>query len=200
MSEYVQNPRRAPRTVIGCEARVATKNGTFFKGPTVDLGPAGCQVLSPAPVSRDERVFVEITHRELPEPSLVSGRVAWAAGEEPYRAGVAFDLGSRDAAALYYGRLAAAHPDLVEADDVPDRVALDARIVPWKREGDAAVLPGEEEILLAIGDGIRVRDLREKMGERWEGALNPFFALIARRLVVIEGGEAPPPAGSPAAP
>jgi hypothetical protein len=189
MSDFVNNPRRAPRSVIGCDARVALKSGAYFKGPTVDLGPAGCQVLSPSPVVPEERVFVEISNREVPESSLLSGRVAWAAGEEPYRAGVQFDLGSRDAAALYYGRLAAAHPDLVETDDVPDRVALDARVVPWKREGDAAVLPGEEAVLLAVGDGIRVRDLRDELGDRWEAAVNPLFALLARRLLVVEEGE-----------
>jgi hypothetical protein len=191
MSDFVKNPRRAPRTVIGCDARVALKNGSFFTGPTVDYGPAGCQLVAPTPLAPEERVFVELRNRGVPESSLLSGRVAWTAGEAPFRAGVQFDTGSHDAAAYFYGRLAAAHPELVEVDEVPDRVALDSRVVPWKREGDAAVLPGEEEVLLAIGAGIRIRELREKLGDRWEGSVNPLFALLARRLLLIEDGTPP---------
>jgi hypothetical protein len=190
MSDFVNNPRRAPRAVIGCDARVALRNGTFFKGPTVDYGPGGCQIVAPAPLEPKERVFVELRNRGVPEPSLLAGRVAWTADEAPFRSGVHFDAGSRDEAAWFYGRLAAAHPDLVEMDDIPDRVHLDARVVPRKREGDAAVLPGEEEVLLAIGTGIRLRDLRDGMGGRWEAAVNPLFALLARRLLVIEDASA----------
>jgi len=190
MTEFVNNPRRAPRAVIGCDARVALKSGAFFEGPTVDYGPAGCQLVAPAPLAAEERVFVELRNGDVPESSLLSGRVAWTAGEAPFRMGVQFDTGSRDDAAYFYGRLASVHPELVEVDGVPDRVALDARVVPWERERDAAVLPGEEEVLLAIGTGIRIRELRERLGDRWEGSLNPLFALLARRLLVIEE---PPP-------
>lgn len=186
MSDYVNNPRRAPRAVIGCDARVALRNGTFFKGPTVDYGPGGCQLVAPTPLEPEERIFVELRNRSIPEPSHLAGRVAWTAGEAPFRSGVHFDAGSRDEAAWFYGRLAAAHPELVELDDVPDRVALDARVVPWRREGDAAVLPEEEELLLAIGSGIRLRELRDRMGARWEAAVNPLFALLSRKLLVIE--------------
>jgi hypothetical protein len=186
MSDFVNNPRRAPRAVIGCEARVALKDGTYFQGPTVDCGPAGCQIVAPGPLPTDERIFVELRNRGVPEPSLVTGKVAWTAGEAPFRSGVQFDVASRDDAAYFYGRLAAAHPDLVEVDDVPDRVPIDARVVPWRREGDAAVLPGEEELLLAIGAGIRLRELRDRLGGRWEASVNPLFALLARRLLVIE--------------
>jgi hypothetical protein len=194
MTDFVNNPRRAPRTVIGCDARVALKSGTFFEGPTVDYGPGGCQLVAPTPLPAEERVFVELRNGGVPESSLLSGRVAWTAGEAPFRTGVQFDTGSRDDAAYFYGRLAAVHPELVEVDGVPDRVALDARVVPWERERDAAVLPGEEEVLLAIGTGIRIRELRERLGDRWEGSLNPLFALLARRLLVIEE---PPPAAAP---
>jgi hypothetical protein len=195
MADFINNPRRAPRTVIGCDARVALKSGSFFQGPTVDYGPAGCQLVAPTPLAPDERVFVELRNRGVPESSLLSGRVAWTAGEAPFRTGVQFDPGSHDEAAWFYGRLAAAHPELVEVDEVPDRVALDSRVVPWKREGDAAVLPGEEEVLLAVGTGIRIRELREKLGARWDAAINPLFALLARRLLILEDGS--PPGGAP---
>src|SRR5512133_1719863 len=186
MSEFVNNPRRAPRALVGCEARVALKSGTFFKGPTVDCGPTGCQIVAPAPLPQDERVFMELRNECVPAPSFLSGRVAWTAEEAPFRLGVQFDPGCQDDAALFYGRLAAAYPDLVEVDGLPDRVALDARIVPCDCEGDEAVMPGEEELLLAIGSGISLRELREKLGVRWPAKLVPLFALLARRLLAIE--------------
>jgi len=194
MGEYVNNPRRAPRAVLGCDARVALRSGGYFKGATVDYGPAGCQLVAPTPLPRDERVFVEIRSGALPDASLVSGRVAWTADEEPYRSGVQFDAGSRDAAAIFYGALSAALPELVEADDVPDRVPIDAWIVPWRREPDAQVLPAEEVVLRAVGSGVRLRELRMRLGDRWEAALNPLFALLARRLLIVqrEAEQGPP--------
>ena len=186
MTEFVNNPRRAPRAVVGCEARVALKTGEFFKGPTVDYGPGGCQLVAPTPVPAKERVYVELRNTGVADSSLLSGQVAWAAGEQPYRLGVQFDAGSRDDAAAFYGQLAAAHPDLVDVEEIPDRLPIDARVAPWEREADAAVLPGEEELLLAIGTGIRLRELRDKMGVKWDAAVNPLFALLARRLLRIE--------------
>lgn len=191
MTDFVDNPRRAPRAVIGCEARVALRSGAFFTGPTVDYGPTGCRILAPSPAARDERVFVELRHRRVPEPSLLSGRVAWTAGEAPFRVGVEFDPASHDDAAHFYGRLAAAHPELVEVDGLPERVSLDARVVPWARERDAAVLPGEEEVLVAIGAGASLRELRARLGNRWPAAVSPLFALLARRLLVIAEGARP---------
>ncbi len=186
MSDFVDNPRRAPRALVGCEARVALRSGTFFKGPTVDCGPTGCQIVAPAPLPHDERLFVELRNECVPAPSFLCGRVAWTAEEAPFRLGVQFDAFSQDDAALFYGRLAAAYPDLVEVDGLPERLALDARVVPCDREGDEAVVPGEEELLLVIGSGISLRDLRERLGVRWPAKLVPLFALLARRLLAIE--------------
>jgi hypothetical protein len=191
MTEYVINPRRAPRAVVGCEARVALKTGEYFEGPAVDYGPGGCQLVAPAPVSTEERVYVELKNQGVPSASRFAGKVAWAAGEQPYRLGVAFDEGSRDDAAHFYGELAAAHPDLVDVEDVPDRVPLDATVKPSRQEGDEAVLQGEQELLLAIGSGTTLRALRDRLGPRWDAAVNPLFALLARRLLRVEEQPAP---------
>lgn len=46
--------------------------------------------------------------------------------------------------------------------------------------------PAEEEVLLAVGSGARLSEPRAVFGDRWEGAVKPLFALLARRLVAIE--------------
>lgn len=186
MTDFVYNPRRAPRALVGCDARVVRDGGGALAGPVVDYGPTGCQVVTPAPLAAGERVLLELRNPALPEPSVLRGEVKWTAEEPPFRSGVQFDAACWDDAALVYGRLAAAHPDLVEPEGVPDRVPVAARVVPWRREEDAAVLPGEEEVLLAVGGGARISELRERLGARWEAAVNPLFALLARRLLVIE--------------
>ncbi|HSM92873.1 MAG TPA: PilZ domain-containing protein [Anaeromyxobacteraceae bacterium] len=184
--EYVYNPRRAPRALVGCEAHVQREVGTSFGGTVIDCGPSGVQLVTPAPLGVGERVVLELRSPALSGVRVLRGRVAWSAAEPPFRAGVHFDAAALDEAALLYGHLAAAHPELVDVDEVPDRLPLGARIVPWRREEDAAVLPGEEAVLIAVGPGVRLAELRERLGARWGAALNPLFALLARKLLVVE--------------
>jgi hypothetical protein len=186
MAEYVYNPRRAPRAVIGCEANVVRASGSSFAGSVIDLGPTGLQLATPGPLAPGESIRLELRNRELPGATTLRGRVVWIEAQAPFRAGVELDPTCHDEASLLYGRLAAAHPDLVEVDELPERLPESARVVPWRREEDAAVLPGEEEVLLAIGSGARLGDLRASFGDRWESAVSPLFALLARKLVVIE--------------
>ena len=186
MFDFVYNPRRAPRALIRCDAQVVRASGGTFSGPTVDLGPSGCQVVTPVPLPPGERLVITLRDPDVAGAATLRGRVVWTAGEAPFRSGVHFDAESGDASALLYCKLAAAHPDFVEVDEVPDRLPLTARVVPWRREEDAAVLPREEEVLLAIGEGARIDELQERLGDRWEAAVNPLFALLARRLLVVE--------------
>jgi hypothetical protein len=143
-------------------------------------------VVTPVPLPPSEPLVITLTDPGAPGGSTLRGRVAWTAAETPYRSGVQFDVACRDEAALLYCRLAALHPDFVEVDDLPDRLPLTARIVPWRREADAAVLPREEEVLLAVGEGARISELLARMGDRWEAAVNPLFALLSRKLLVVE--------------
>jgi hypothetical protein len=188
MTEFVDNPRRAPRALIECAARVQRSGRPAVEGPVVDYGPTGCQLVTPAPLAPEESVVLELRHPDAPEPVVLRGQVMWTAPEEPYRSGVKFEPASYDPAALFYGILAAAHPELVEVENVPDRLPLAARLVPHHDpdEEDAAVLPVEREVLLAVGAGASVGELRERLGARWEGSINALFALLARRLLAIE--------------
>lgn len=194
MTEFVNNPRRTPRALIGCDARVALKDGRFFTGTTVDCGPQGCQIVSPTPLARDERIFVQLTGTGVPETYWFSGRVAWAADGPPYRAGVHFDDGSRRDAKGFFFKLADAHPEAAGSGAVPAQVPVDALLLPGPKAADETLHPGEAEVMRAVGSGIRLDALREKLGERWDAALNPLFSLLARRELRVEpegGAEAP---------
>jgi hypothetical protein len=180
MPDFVSNPRKTPRAQIGCDARVALRDGRYFTGATVDCGPQGCQIVSPTPLARDERIYVELRTSGVPETFWFSGRVAWAAEGPPFRAGVQFDDGSCPAAKGFFFRLADAHPDAASTNTAPMEVSLDAFLVPGPAALDEALHPGEAEVLRAVGEGIRICDLREKLGDRWEPSLNPLFSLLAR--------------------
>lgn len=189
MTDFVQNPRRAPRAPIGCDARVALKDGRFFSGPTVDCGPAGCQLVSPAPVPRHERIYVELKGEGVPDTFWFSGRVAWTAEGPPFRLGVHFDDGSTGSAQGFFSKLTEAHPDVVDTSRSPDRVPTDALIVPAQASMDEVLHPGEAEVMRAVGTGIRIGALREKLGERWNACLNPLFALLARNELTAQPAE-----------
>lgn len=186
MSEFVHNPRRAPRALLGRAGRVERASGGSFEGPIVDLGPAGCQVVTPAPLPPGERIVLSLGDGQVPGVAILRGHVVWTANAAPFRSGIQFDPACQDDAALLYGRLAAEHPELVDVDALPERIPYTARIVPWPREADAGVLPGEEEVLIAVGPGSTLGELRERLGQRWPGSVSPLFALLSRRLLVLE--------------
>jgi hypothetical protein len=185
MTDFVANPRRTPRAAIGCDARVALKDGRFFTGPTVDHGPQGCQLVAPEPLARDERVFVELRGIGVPQAYWFSGRVAWAADGPPYRLGVCFDDGSSADARSFFATLAEAHPDAVDVSRVPDRVATDALLAPAHEPGDEVLHPVEAEVMRAVGAGMRVAALHARLGDRWEPCLNALFALLARGALSV---------------
>lgn len=189
MTDFVSNPRRTPRAAIGCDARVALRDGRYFTGATVDYGPQGCQIVSPSPLARDERIFVELKGTGVPGTFWFSGRVAWAAEGPPFRAGVQFDDGSSRDARGFFFKLADAHPDAASTSTAPSQVPVDAILVPGPKANDETLHPGEAEVMRAVGDGIRIDALREKLGERWESSLNPLFSLLARRELHVKATE-----------
>jgi hypothetical protein len=183
MGDFVFNPRQTPRAAIGCDARVALTDGRFFTGVTVDYGPQGCQLVSPTPLQREQRIFVELKGAGVPEPVWFSGRVAWAAEGPPFRAGIHFDAGSRPDARGFFFKLADAHPDATGTSGAPLQIAVDALLTPSAQAADEALHPTEAEVMRALGSGLRVSELRERLGDRWEPCLNALFSLLARHAL-----------------
>ena len=74
VSEFIQNPRRAPRAPVRCEARIALRDGRFFASPTSDYGPRGCQVLAPHELTPGTRLFVELVNERVPEAAPAAAK------------------------------------------------------------------------------------------------------------------------------
>jgi hypothetical protein len=183
MVAFIQNPRRAPRILIRCDARLALHSGPFFIACTVDVGPGGCGVAAaPIQLTRGERAFFEIEYEG--ERYFFTGSVAWASTTAPWRAGVAFDPSSLECATALFGRIAAAH---AEAARGVDRIPEDAILARTPVPGTLTALPREAEVLLAIGAGIEARALRDRMGEQWDTSVNAVFALVERGEIEVRG-------------
>ncbi len=191
MPEFVNNPRQSPRAAIGCDARVALVDGRFFTGATIDYGPHGCQLVAPHPLSPDERIFVELKGAGVPETYWFSGRIAWAGDGPPFRAGVHFDAGSAGDAKGFFFKLADTHPDAIDTGRAPSQLSLDARVVPAQGQSDETLHPVEAEVMRAVATGASLRDLRERLGDRWEPCLNALFSLLARSELEVETPDRP---------
>ncbi len=181
MVAFIENPRRAPRVAIRCDARVALVSGPFFIACTADVGPGGCGVAAaPYPLTQGERVFFEIEYAG--ERHLFTGTVAWSSTTPPWRAGVAFDESSCSAAAALFGRIATDHP---RDDRGVDRIPEDAVLARTPVPGSLKALPREAEILLAIGPGVEARALRDRLGVEWDLCVNAVFALLERGQIEV---------------
>jgi hypothetical protein len=191
MAEFIENPRRAPRAPVRCEARVALREGGYWAGPTSDYGPRGCQVSAPLRLDPGSRLFLELVNERVPGPFQLSGHVAWSSTQPPWRAGIAFDEGSVAIASRFFERLAAAYPGLDTYGRAPERVPADGTLAPLPPPAvDPLLTAGERDLLRAIGAGLELRVLRDRLGERWPAAQNAAFSLLGRRYVTL-GAEDP---------
>lgn len=186
MPGYVENPRRAPRAPIRCDARVALRAGGFWTGPTTDYGPRGCQLETPERLEAGARLFLQLRNERVPETQALSGRVAWASKAAPFRCGVAFDDGAAAVAGAFFERLAAAYPGLDTWGRAPDRIAVDVPLRPAPPPAvEPLLLEGEIAVLRAVGTGKTVAELRDALGAAWTAHLNLFFALLGRRYLAV---------------
>ena len=186
MNDFVQNPRRAPRASVALVARATLLCGRYWDSPTVDCGPGGCQLVASGPCEPGQRIFLAVQGAALPEPSWLTGHVAWAGRGPERRIGVVYDGPSRAAAALLFERIAAACPELLVGSRAPRRVPLGARISPGVTPDPTMLRPREVELVQEIGDGMIVAALRERLGEKWGAFVNPLFSLLDRSHLVVE--------------
>jgi hypothetical protein len=190
MSDFIVNPRRAPRAAVPLTARATVLSGRYWRSPTADCGPGGCQLVAGAPCAPGERIFLELADGPLPEPAWLTGKVAWVAGAGELRIGVEYDAHSLPAGARLYALLAGAAPASIVGGRAPRAVPLGARVAPGMTPDAGSLLPREAELFAAVGDGTTVRALRERLGGRWEALVHPLFALLDRsQLVVVPGAD-----------
>ncbi len=192
MPGEILNPRRAARAPARCPATVTVEAGTFA-ATTEDVGARGCQVVAPARLRQDEVVWLTLEAEGVPG-LRARGRVAWTSAQAPWRAGIAFEETAIREGARFMRRLLGAHPHLIPAERVPERIPLDWTVylaAPPRRVVDFSA---EEVVLLrAIASGARMDELVASLRDRWPVLERALFSLLARNAVTFMRGEAVPP-------
>lgn len=186
MTVVIQNPRRAPRAVVRCEARIALEDGGFWSSSTSDYGPRGCRVVSPLQVAPGARVSVLLANERVRGTVELAGRVAWTTRGAPGQAGIAFEAASFGAAGGFFDHLAAAYPGMDPYGRAPERIPGDAPIAPAAPPPFPPRLTASEARLLeGIGAGAQADSLRVIFREDWDLAARALFSLLGRGYVVI---------------
>ena len=188
----IENPRRHPRITVRCDARVALRGAKYFCAPTLDVGPGGVGLTMDEPIERGEKAFVEVRNEGLPRSHFLSGRIAWCSEAPPWRSGIAFDPSSTRAAATLYEQLLWAYPESAGQERFVERIPEDAVLTPTPVPGALQTvslepIPHEAEVLEAIGSGVDVKTLRDRLGARWTLCLRGLFALVGRGTIEIAG-------------
>jgi Tfp pilus assembly protein PilZ len=189
LETFLVDPRRHPRVPARCRAEVAT--GTvLLNAVTLDIGPGGCQLLSPQMLQVGAHVALKVVRRSAPDTLTVAGRIAWASPREPLRVGVCFSAGT--GATNWFERLVKNHPSLTRAVRLaPERISTRAMLYPGHPPGDLVQLTaGELLVLRHLGRGGTVANLRSRLGSRWEASRGALFDLLRRKLVVVHPSEA----------
>src|SRR5512133_2140445 len=185
MRADILNPRRVPRVPLRCTVDIRHRFSSW-SGQTEDLGPGGCQIVSPRAVDPGRELKLVIRCDALGQPIEESGKVVWSRAEAPVRLGVAFKA---DADAGWFEALLASDPVASRAArSVPDRLPRQTRVYLGKPPQLLVDFsPVERELLRRIGAGVTLDALARSFGpeldDRVAGAL---FALIARRMVVFD--------------
>jgi hypothetical protein len=193
LEEYVLNPRRSPRIPARCGVSLTYRNG-IWEAETEDLGPSGCQIISPRPIAEGGRIQLAISSARVPEPLEVGGRVAWITGTAPHRLGVAFVAGSADDPVAWFERYLESDPKLAAAiRRVPDRLPLSAWLFLAAPPSMIIDFTGEElSLIRALGNGATISEVRTRLGREWEPTKRTIFALLTRRLVCLTAAGAVP--------
>jgi hypothetical protein len=189
MTDFIQNPRRAPRAAVALVARASLTSGRAWHSPTVDFGPGGCQLVAPIPCEEGQRIFLELRGTALLEPKWLTGDIAWVDLGPERRIGVEFDAASRPAAANVFEQLSGTSPHLLIGARAPRNVPLSARVTAGVQPDSAVLRPREAELVRAVGAGLSVGDLRDRLGERWELLVNPLFSLLDRSHLTLHAAD-----------
>ncbi len=190
VTEYIVNPRRAPRAPSRCAALVHTPDAAW-SAETEDIGPMGCQLVAPGAMARGLPLTLVFANPKVQGSLQVDGKVAWASSRSPWRVGVAFGDASRAQAERWIAQLVAAHPGLTGFRRVPDRLPVDAMIFLAPPPTYLVDFTAEEvEVLRHVASGTTVSSLRRRLSSNWSAAQRAVFSLLARGAVTVSGSAA----------
>jgi hypothetical protein len=193
VTEYIVNPRRAPRAPSRCATQVRA-GAAAFAAETEDIGPSGCQLVAPGALARGQAVALVFANPKVQGALSVEGKVAWGSSRPPWRVGVAFGDECRADAERWFQQLVAAHPGMGGFRRVPDRLPLDAMIflaAPPSFLFDFS--PDEVEVLRHVASGTTIAALRNRLEASWSLSQRALFGLMARGMVTVNRGAASHP-------
>jgi hypothetical protein len=187
MRTDILNPRRVPRVPLRCAVEIRHRFSSW-SGQLEDLGPGGCQIVSPRAVEPGRELKLVIRCDALARPLGATGKVVWSRAEAPARIGVAFKVDDPEQAAWFEALVAADPVAGRAARSVPDRLPRQTRVhlgKPPQLLVDFS--PVEKDLLRRVGAGVTLDALARSFGpeldERIAGAL---FSLVQRRFLVFD--------------
>jgi hypothetical protein len=192
MPEFLENPRRAPRTQLRCLVQLSLPWGPSDTS-TEDIGARGCQVIVDRAPERGAEMSLVLSAPGQATALRVNGRVAWVSPRAPWRVGIAFLPESLAFAARWVEQLRRATPALFPAPRAPDRVAVDATVYLGPVPRLADFVADEVQLLRAVGAGIRVGDLRSRFELGWQRGQRAFFALLSQGHLTLSRASATHP-------
>lgn len=192
VTDYIVNPRRAPRAPSRCRAKVQGP-AQAWEAETEDIGPHGCQLVAPAPLPRGAAVQLAVLAPGTREALRVEGRVAWVGSQPPWRLGISFAEAARPAATRWFEALVAVTPGLGSFRRVPDRLPVDAMVFLAMPPRFADFTGDELEVLRHVAGGATIASLRTRLAERWPVLQRILFALLSRGLLTVSRGAAAHP-------
>jgi hypothetical protein len=192
VSDFIVDPRRAPRAPSRCRARVQSGN-TTWDAETEDVGPSGCQLVAPAPLPRGAALLLALAGPGVKELLTVRAKVAWVSSQPPWRVGVAFEEASRPASTRWFELLVAARPGLGNFRRVPDRLPVDAMVFLAAPPRFADFSADEVLVIRHVAGGTTIAALRSHLQEAWPALQRALFALLSRGVVTVSRGAAAHP-------
>jgi hypothetical protein len=186
------NPRRAPRLAHRCRVDVRDRFAAWTAA-TEDLGPLGCQLVTPRLASPGRELRLRIYCEAIGQTIEISGTVVWSRAESPSRLGVRF-LAERPRQA-WFDLLRLAAPQSATAPFLPDRLPHDTVLRLGEPPRFMVDFSAEEvAVLRRIGAGVTVEGLARLLGSALERVRGSVFSLLARRLLVLSAAESAAPA------
>lgn len=192
MHTEVLNPRRAPRVPHRCTVEIRDRFAAW-KAETEDLGPRGCQLVTPRLAAPGRELHLQIRCHAIGRTIKATGRVVWTRAQEPSRLGVAFEAGRTEAG--WFEALVQSDPAAAQVvRRIPERLPRSARLYLGAPPRLVADFSAEEvAVLREVRGGLTVEGLARALGSAFERVRGAMFALVSRRLLVLSPDEAVAP-------
>lgn len=189
MNTELVNPRRAPRVSHRCRVEVRDRFSSWTAS-TEDLGPLGCQLVTPRLASPGRELKLKIYCDAIGQTIETTGKVVWSRSESPSRLGVQFP--AQRAIPDWFDVLVRAVPQAAaSARRSPPRLSPDTVLRLGTPPTFIADFSAEEvAVLRRVGAGVTVESLARQLGSAFERVKGSVFALLARRMLVLQVSEA----------